>query len=417
MLFSKIKQLQTVSRVTQINTSLHPAKLKGKLLKAGLIATLIAAVFIAYYPYMHLSNSTLVGTDSTYYFNWLQEMHQKGPLIALEKDRPVSNLFMYSIQTLTATPTEVTIRITPIILAACLTIAVFWFVKTGTKNEQLALMSALLTVLSFQTTVSIYIHNLSNWLALSEAFILFALFIKSKENHLWKYTILSAILGVLLLLTHPYTWEVIMIILLIYSGWTIMRVTLKKIDEKVEIKQLATIVGVNMAFFAVYALLPFGRGVSYAGETTLGQLTLYFNFSNVINIQTGLENMVQAWAGGLFGNPLLMILALIGTFPLMKANNTFNKLMVVWVAVPAVALLMFAPNTFLFYRITYLIPIQIFAAAGLTLILDKLEAASGLKANKGFQALKILIIILVVVVLLNYALRSVDGAPLHMLEP
>ena len=344
-------------------------------------------------------------------------MHQKGPLIALEKDRPVSNLFMYSIQTLTATPTEVTIRITPIILAACLTIAVFWFVKTGTKNEQLALMSALLTVLSFQTTVSIYIHNLSNWLALSEAFILFALFIKSKENHLWKYTILSAILGVLLLLTHPYTWEVIMIILLIYSGWTIMRVTLKKIDEKVEIKQLATIVGVNMAFFAVYALLPFGRGVSYAGETTLGQLTLYFNFSNVINIQTGLENMVQAWAGGLFGNPLLMILALIGTFPLMKANNTFNKLMVVWVAVPAVALLMFAPNTFLFYRITYLIPIQIFAAAGLTLILDKLEAASGLKANKGFQALKILIIILVVVVLLNYALRSVDGAPLHMLEP
>ncbi len=83
--------------------------------------------------------------------------------------------------------------------------------------------------------------------------------------------------------------------------------------------------------------------------------------------------------------------------------------MLVWVAVPSVALLATPPD--LYSRIVYLIPMQILAAVGLHWILDKLEGShASFKTSGTFHALKISLIALVLLFLLNYALRSVDGA-------
>jgi len=89
--------------------------------------------------------------------------------------------------------------------------------------------------------------------------------------------------------------------------------------------------------------------------------------------------------------------------------------MMVWLAVPFAALLVFSPESFFYYRIVYLIPTQIFAASGLYLILNKLEALNGSESKSGFMVLKVLIVLLVIAFLFNYSLRASDVIPLHIL--
>ena len=125
--------------------------------------------------------------------------------------------------------------------------------------------------------------------------------------------------------------------------------------------------------------------------------------------------MVQTWVGGLLGNPLLVILAVAGAFTVMNFTKRYNRIMLLWVAVPSLALLATPPD--LYYRIVYLIPMQIPAATGLCWILNKLRSLEvRFKVNEKYsRMLGISLIALVVLFLLNYALRSVDEAVIHVL--
>lgn len=411
LLFSKLGAKIRImpEKTMRVNIFPTPKNMNGKVLTVGLFAIFALAVLVAYYPFAHLPASTLVGTDSTYYYNWLKELSVKGPLAAFEMDRPFSNLLLYSAQALTATSTETIVKIAPIFCAVFLSLAVFWFVQVGTQDKRLALMSALFTVFSFQTTVSIFVYSLSNWIALIEMFLIFGLFLKSGTL---KSTLLLGLMGIVLLLTHPYTWEVV---LAIFSAYLIYALLRKRSEDKVKIKQLIVFLSANTLFFISYALLPFGKGLGNAAGAVMNYTLPTFGFSNLLNVQNGLENMVKVWVGGLFANPLLIVLAILGIFAMVDYAKRYNRLMLVWVAVPFLALFAFSPDSFFYYRIVYLVPIQIFAAAGLNLALDKLETATMLKSTKSFQMLKILIIILVVAFLLNYSLRASDVVPLHIL--
>ena len=93
----------------------------------------------------------------------------------------------------------------------------------------------------------------------------------------------------------------------------------------------------------------------------------------------------------------------------------FNRIMLLWVMVPSLALLAVTPDPY-YYRFLYLIPIQIQAAAGLVWIISKLGyVRSWFKHDRNLRTFKILTVMLVVLFLLNYALRSVDEALVHIL--
>ncbi len=406
---AKVAFLST--RTLKVYTA-QPTKLSRKVLGAGLLIVVALAVFVAYYPAAHFPNNVLVGTDTTYYYGWINDLQLKGPLAAFEMDRPFSNLLLYSIQALTAASTETIIKVAPLFCSALLCLAVFWFVASGTQDKRLALVSALFTVFSFQTTVSLFVYSLSNWIALIEMFLIFGLFLQSSQRHFLKSTLLTALLGIVLLLTHPYTWEVAIAILSTYLVYALLR---RRTEDKQKIKQLTVFLSANIIFFASYTLLPFGKNLGNAGGAVLNYTLPAFGLPNLLSMQAGLANMVEVWVGGLFANPLLMLLAVVGVFAFMDYSKRYNRFMLVWVAVPAVALLAFSPESFLYYRIVYLVPMQIFAASGLCLALDKLEAATKFKSEKSFQALKVLIVFLVVVFLLNYSLRASDVIPLHIL--
>lgn len=385
--------------------------LSNRSLALGLVLSSAVSVFIAYYSYIHLPGSALVGVDSVSYYGWLKEMMQKGPITAFETDRPLFNLLMYFIKYVTVLSPEAVVRIMPIVCAVCLSLAVFWFVKVGTNDRCLALMSSLFSAFSFQTTVSIFAYSLANWFAMVEAFLLFAFLLKGSQKHSWRYISISALIGMALLLTHPYTWSVLIVILVSYLAWILVG----RSEEKAEIAPMVMLLGANLLFYVFYSLAPFGKGLGNGGGAVLHMVGV----SNPFQLQSGLAIMVSLRVGGLFGNPLMIILAVVGMFSMINFSRSltkFHRIVLLWVIIPSLALFAIpSGQELLYYRLVYLVPFQILAAVGLYWMLDKLkdmEHRHKLSVKYSY-VLRVLLFTLVVLFLLNYALRSVDEAMIY----
>ncbi len=409
----KVSRLKDVLSRLSGGVSVGSRHLGRWVLVSGLLLTVGAAVFVCWYPYFHVSGGVLAGSDSVNYYSWLRALMQNGTSAALPQDRPFVVLLMFGVQRVSGLSAEGVVQVMPALCAVCACLAVFWFVRVGLKNDVLALGAAFLSVVSFQTTVSIYAYSLANWWAIVFAFVFFGLLLKGFEARSWRYLLASAFVGMVLLLSHPYTWDVVMAVLLGYAAVSLALSFLKKRpEEKREVLGVCLVLGLNLAFFVVYSLLPFGRGVSSASEGTVSMISPGAGFLGLLG---GLERMVQLWVGGVFGNPLLVVLAVFGVFCFADFTKRFNRLVLLWMAVPSLALFAVSPNNFYFYRLVYLVPFQVLAAAGLYWIVNRLEKALSAKNNWVFAALKILVILLVVLFLLNYALRSADGTVLHLI--
>ena len=398
------------SPVPQSDGFRSPLKVDKKFLPLGLLLSSVAAAFIAYYPYIRLRGFAspfgipVGGVDAFSYYGWLKDMVQNGPFVAFSTDRPVFNLFMYFVKYVTGWSIASVIEVISVLLAVSLSLAVFWLVKVGTKSRFLALMASLLSSFSFVTTVGVYADLLTNWFAIVEVLLLLVFLLKGLEKHSWRYASISALIGMAVLLTHPYTWDFLIVILAVYLIWSFLR---KRDRVKFEIVLLIFLLAANLLFFVGYTLSPIGKGATGATSLVVNTVASNFSILNVLNLQSGLASMVQDWVGNLFGNPMLIALGIVGVFSMMDFTKRFNRMMLLWVAIPSLVL-MVTPQE-LYFRIMYIIPLQIQATVGLYYVFSKIEDTKGnFKTSKIFQILKILIIILFVLFLLNYALRSVD---------
>jgi hypothetical protein len=215
-------------------------------------------------------------------------------------------------------------------------------------------------------------------------------------------------------LTHPYTWTLTMVVITVYVGILLVQTLRKKIAEKRDIKKLFTFMVSNAAFYAFYALLPFGRYVGASGSAVITWATSNLSLSILTNVYQGIDSTIELWVGGLFANPLLLILAVAGMLALEAKKSKFDRLLIIWIAVPSVVLFTVSPENFLFHRIIYLLPTQILATIGLQQLLDRIDTFGSGQGNRSIEVLKILTALIVMLFLINYALRSVEGAPIRI---
>ncbi len=345
LVVAKVKSLRTLSEKVIISCGFGFLKLKNRFLFLSLLLIIGFAVLVSCYSYFNIAANSLVGSDSTAYFSWLEDMRLQGPAIALRQDRPLSNLFMYFIQFTFGLSSENVVKIMPVVCCVGLSLAVFWFVRVGLRNDVLALTSGLFTVFSFQTTVGVYAYSVSNWLALIEGVVLFGLLLKSSGKHSWAYIGAAALVGVALLFTHPYTWDVIVVVLAAYLAWMIIRFLKQRAEPegKVQVLQLFFVIALNLVVYGLYSVLPFGRGVGSGGVGFVGRSVV---FPNVLNLEKGLETMVQAWVGGLYANPLLVFLAIAGMLSVAAFATRYSRLMLLWIMVPSLALLVVSAENY-----------------------------------------------------------------------
>ena len=408
------KTTQKISRLkTPKFNGFDSYNLKNKKLTIALIALITLAVFVSYYPLFNKTPSSLVGADSAIYYSWMTDMNQNGPGLAISTSRPLSNLLMYGIQHVFALSDAGIVRLMPIICCVALSLAVFWFVRNGLHNDKVALTAGFFTIFSFQTTVGIYAYSISNWLALIMMFSLFAIQLKNETKKSWTLTLTTALIGIAALFTHPYTWDVLMALLFAYLIWETTKIIRNHSKNKTPTLQLTTIIALNITIFSVYSALPFGKSIAASGAGFAAQSIVW---PNITGLQEGLKTSVEMWVGGLFGNPTLLILAILGMAAVVGLTNKFGRLMYLWIMIPSMALFVVSSQNYMFYRIFYVLPVQVLAAMGLFWAFNFVETKYALKNNKTYLLLKIAIIALVFLVLLNYALRSSEGAPLHLIN-
>jgi hypothetical protein len=406
-LSSHLKE-KMISRFSDLDP---PKRLKRTHLALCLLITIGVSLFIAYYPNFHLQPGVLAGADSADYYGWLQGLTVNGTASALQTDRPIPLLAMYGLQHAIGASTETTVRIAPMIFTALPTLALFWFVQQGTKNQRLALLAAALSSMSFQTTIGVYGYFASNMLAIAESLVMLTCLLKAFEKKSWPWAAASTLLGFTVLLSHPYTWDVIMIILTLLLGWLMLR---KKPGENSEIISVSFLLGSNLLFYVGYSLAPFGKQVGSGAGLASGALSTV-SFSNFLNLPNNLSVTVQTWLAGLFSNPLLILLALVGVISMFQLAKTFNKITLLWIIVPSLAILAVSPDPYQ-YRFLYIIPFQIQAASGLQWIINRFEQTNPEPKHEWTRRTgPILIAMLVLLFLVNYAMRSVDISPLHFL--
>jgi hypothetical protein len=395
----------------------------GWRLQAVVLAiTAALAGFVAYYPYIRLSSQYLVGVDGVQYFDYLSQMINAGSFATVAPDRPLFMLLLYYIKEVTQQPAEIIVRVMPVICAVFLVLAVFWLVKTGTKDARLALLSSILTAFSFQVTAGMIGYFLAAWFTLAEIMLFFTLLLKAMEKRPLVYSVLAGVVSIVILGTHPYSWLLMATILSFYIVVTVL--------VRRGIKREVLISAIPLAITAVVAIplilytnigangVPVVMGiVNSLWQTLIANL----NISKITLLLPSLSHMTDRWVGGAFGSPVIYILGILGMASMVDLTKNFNRLLLCWVLVPSLAIFALVPGLeHLYYRIAYVIPFQIPAAVGFLWLLSSLTRTRSFVELKSakityFNLLKIVLFLVLMLLLLNCAIRLVDEAVVAMI--
>jgi len=247
---------------------------KSSKVSAIIIASsFVAALFIGYYNYAvaGVNNPGFPGVDVPHYTKWLKEMLNKNPVDALvyasENDRFLYLVLQYLCFSIYgSSPEDFVTYSMPVILTFLLMLSTFFLVRAG-RSLLHASTAMLVTAFSFQVTVGFYAGFFANWFALTFVYIFYGLLmrvLKGKNSSPFSL-VLSGISSVAVLYTHPWTWILlVMIILSAYIVTTLLLIYIRKKDIHDylwELKFLAALLAFNLVMFYVKGLLNIGGGV------------------------------------------------------------------------------------------------------------------------------------------------------------
>lgn len=274
-------------------------------------------------------------------------------------DRPLSLLIFFSLSKIFNLFGMVpAVEYFPIFLTPLLTITTFVLVRFSTQNDYNAVLSALLTLASFNFLIGIYGGLFANWLALSFVvlFLYFTLkFIRQKSVFDLS---LSSLMLTIVLLCHVPTWSFMMIIILcFYAILFIVKMESKKI-----------------LFCLIIALLPAvgleivrSHYVQYSGfEENLIFSQERANFSgDIVRFWYNLLDTYYVYLAGIYSNSIIFSIVLFWAF-FSKSRSPIFLLFLVFFLMTLGSMLIGEQD--IQSRILYEIPIQIPAAFGLMYI-------------------------------------------------
>jgi len=384
-----------------------------------LISLCIGAV-LGLIPYLPTLNpqSVLVGVDPvTRYYPHLTAIaasqDQISAVLKIGHDRP----FMYLSMWLLAKNTSIgfTVRIMPLICAVTYVAATYLLAKEMWKNKSLVAAATIFAVLSFTTTVGIFSGLYSNWLALSLTLV--SLVFLHKTQRSLKYFPILLTLYLAALAVHPWAWAV-------YTGALAVDILLcallatRKPESTAELRKEATTIALLLASSLLITAAVFTLWGAGTPGTLQENLTSYISQALRLFNGSGTSLFSHDWwqttffsaynyAGGGLVNIPILIVSLIGGLT-MKPDNQLGRILLSWLVVGS--LLFIVPIQWLQYRVLYDIPIHIYAALGVTSLIELLRRRSTTeKAGGHLTSTAFLLGALILLINLNYAIRFVTS--------
>uniref|UniRef100_A0A7C3ESK4 Glycosyltransferase RgtA/B/C/D-like domain-containing protein n=1 Tax=Candidatus Methanomethylicus mesodigestus TaxID=1867258 RepID=A0A7C3ESK4_9CREN len=379
--------------------------------KAQLVLLLFAAAlafFVAYYPYIRAPPPYLAGIDAVYYYKYIIEMDANGIGQAILSDRPLYLLMLHALASLSGLSADVIVRAMPAVSSALLALATFWFVKVGTGRAETGVLAALFSATSFQVTAGMMGYFLAQIFCVIEMIVVFTLLLKGAKGEAAKYCALAGIVSVIAFLTHPYTW------VLMAGGIGLYLLALFILDKRRDRGLFLQALPLLATMIIVAVALPYLGGQSFHSMSLVSVLkAIWAKFveglgvAKITMLHTSMALMIQRWVGGAFGSPLFYLFSIFGVASMAKMDG-FNKLLLCSLIVPSLGILAIVPTYEpLYYRVAYVIPFQVLSALGFCWALAKVSQflrASG-HDRRVVIIIEVLLIVLVVLIFLNYALR------------
>ncbi len=355
---SSIRNISPIGQAQSLKILSHP-----RLLLGISIATSILLALIPYRPDLN-PTGTLVGLDAQVYTGWigqtlsmpLPQALQYSFVEGLDGSRPLLLVLLYLAASTGASPSLV-IEILPMVLAPLLSLSVYIFVRFGQGSAKLAGLTALFSPVSFYVTVGVWGAYYANWLGLILLYPFLTCLLRfSKSPSSLKFAATFS-LSLLLFLTHPWTWILIMSTCLVFavSLW----------NETRNVVHVKSVLGITAAGIALDVV----KSLAFSTRTLTADLLTKTPgvFDSLLGFWNGLVDALLFTHDGLFGSWILMGLALLGGLAL-RFKDWFERLLILWVGVASIPFLVL--DGYHKARIVYDLPVPVLASVGVLLFVQ-----------------------------------------------
>ena len=387
-----------------------PIQMRAATVGVALVAVSVLAGLVAYLPYSF--SDFPVGIDAHWYYERLGALGEgvSIPNLLLEEPRAAYLLLLYGIRLATQLPIRETAMAGAIIVSVLCALGSFFLVKKMGQGDLASLLAALFASFSPQMLVGTLASIFSNWLAMAEMLFFFAFLLRTAKTGGKLWPVASLAVSLAIIVTHPWTWPILMLILAIYvvlsalhdRSWDFAR-------RSVGLRILAGSTLVGLVVFSVAGGLAVSKGVVNLGY--------YFGLVENLRLQRPPDLFLRDVqialfnysTQGLFSNWLMIGLAVVGVFGLGKMGKETRILLESWVLGPSLLILFLGPE--IQWRLLFLIPYHILAVLGVTTLMGVLRrlifAPDQSRAHSIIvKTVQVEFVTFLVLLFLNNALRS-----------
>ena len=330
----------------------------------------VAVALIPHQPNINRDNQQ-IGVDTGYYVSWVdalthshdpREFIQQAFVIQNQGDRPLTLIFLFTIEKLVNANLFYVTEHLPIILGPVLVLVVYFLTRelTSKKNDITSLLASFLTAISFQILIGIYAGFYANWLALIIGYLSFVFlfkFLKSPSNK--QNFVIYSLLIMILLFSHVYTWSVLAIVMSIFL---VVMLKFNYFCRRAIVLLLLVVLSSVLIDVVRMTITGSAGGIEKDMEvakiTGAGPEQFSLRWSN-------LTRTIYSYVGGQFSNFIILTLGLYWLF-LSNLRGPFNIFLIIFLSTGLIPFLL--GDYLIQTRVFYDIPFQIPAAIGLSFI-------------------------------------------------
>jgi len=388
--------------------------------RVGAVLACILGACIIELPYIHPDwvHSKPIGVDAAWYVRTLlptSDLDKLFTLMTVEPRAPYIAL-LYVAKNLTGMTPEATVIVGPAILLVLLAAATYLFAAVVLRDERLAFLASALSVFSVQTTVGIYAGIYTNWLALAEVAVFYALLVMWANKGQKRHFLGAILVSILLLFTHLWTWPFLIAALACQSLWVLASTGRKLRRGRIEYRELFSASLIAGTSIIIAILVMFFTSRAYSG--VLGYIQVYsyslllewVQVQHVANFSLVLYGTLTRYVGGFFANGLLFALSILGACEARRYSGTFQRILFSWLLVSSI--LMVLIDSEFQWRVLFLVSYYLTASLGIhflgrTLLQYQAKTAPSRIDSILVRVLTTVVVTVVLLAFVNYALRSV----------
>ena len=324
----------------------------------------VMAGVASYYPY-HLGSSP-IGVDVPWYLRSLRLLEgPRGFGVLADEPRAVFLALCYAVHVLTGLSNADSVMAGAAVLSGLVIVGSFFFVREASQRDDLALLSALMAVLSVQLLVELFAGIFDEWLAFAELLFFCCFLLRSVRGRKKFDACASCLILVLLMVTHLWTWVLAMVVLGLYILFSL---GLPSVNEG---PQLST---TGLGIFVVGTIV--GAGAMLLTPYTAMRTAVQFGFrwalanlSSPVFLVQNLRITLSSYVQGFFSNWLVVALSILGLIAAsFHLDEDTSQLLSAWVVALTLLAIFLGPDVQ--WRLIFLIPFPILGAFGLPEIIS-----------------------------------------------